>query len=82
MSEEDREVKPWDFLKKDTKYAVSEIRKERLSICQSCPEYFKFTKQCKICLCIMPSKVILADASCPIGKWDKTDQYTLNQDDE
>lgn len=62
------DTKPWDLIFNNR--AVShKVYHERLSICQSCPNYRKFIKQCKICKCIMPGKARLADSRCPIGKW-------------
>ena len=67
--EEDRPVRPWDLFNKNMNRAPSAVQQERLSICQSCPFYRKSIKQCKKCGCIMPQKVKLADASCPVHKW-------------
>ena len=44
-------------------------RKKRLEICSGCDEYNKFIKQCKICGCFMPAKVILGKSICPKNKW-------------
>ena len=70
-----KEVKPWDLLKGKSEFTKSEIIEERLKICKQCPEFIKITKQCKICLCIMPAKAVLAAASCPLHKWEATDIY-------
>ena len=43
--------------------------KERYDICKSCEYLFKLTKQCEKCGCVMPLKVQIEEASCPIGKW-------------
>jgi hypothetical protein len=58
--------------------APSSIQQERLSICQSCPFYRKKINQCKKCGCIMPQKVKLADASCPVQKWG---QHVINENE-
>lgn len=79
--ENNREVRPWDFFKKDTKYASVEVAKERMNICKSCEHFFKLTQQCKICLCLMQAKTILADAECPKRKWLKTTKYKTNDED-
>ena len=50
-------------------YIDENIQKNRLDICLSCDRLFNLTKQCKECGCVMPMKVKLKDASCPIGKW-------------
>ena len=67
--QEERDVRPWDFLNPNTEYASEEIADERYSICKVCPEFIKLTTQCKKCGCIMKAKTRLAQASCPIGKW-------------
>lgn len=73
--EEMKEVKPWDLLKGRSEFTKPEIVKKRLEICKQCPEFINLTKQCKICLCIMPAKALLAQASCPLHKWKATDIY-------
>lgn len=67
----DKPARPWDFFNKNVDRVSLEIYEKRMSICQSCPELIKTTKQCKICLCIMPAKARLPHADCPIGKWGK-----------
>jgi hypothetical protein len=73
--QKNKNVKPWDFLNKNTEFTTKEVSEKRLSICRTCPKFISLTKQCKLCLCIMPAKTILADASCPLNKWKKTDIY-------
>ena len=70
-----KQVKPWDLLKGESGFTKPEIAKKRLDICRSCPKFLSITQQCKLCLCIMPAKTILANAECPIGKWHQTDIY-------
>lgn len=64
-----KDAKPWDFINPNTEYVDKEISNSRYEICNSCPELFSLTKQCKKCGCFMALKTKLADASCPIGKW-------------
>jgi hypothetical protein len=64
-----REVRPWDFLNPKTEYADEKLSKDRLSICYTCPQLIKTTKQCKKCGCFMHLKTKLAEATCPLGKW-------------
>lgn len=61
--------RPWDVLNPSTKYVGTKLASERLSVCQSCPFYFKPTTQCKKCGCIMKVKTTLEHASCPLNKW-------------
>ncbi len=74
--QEPRPVRPWDLFNKNMNRAPSSVQQERLSICQSCPFYRKKVNQCKKCGCIMPQKVKLADAFCPVHKWD---QYVVSE---
>lgn len=66
---EENNVRPWDILNPNTGYATKDIADQRYSICQSCPEMIKLTKQCKQCGCFMVIKTKLEKAECPIGKW-------------
>jgi len=43
--------------------------KERLAMCESCPNYIKFTRQCNLCGCFMYAKVLIPNAHCPQNKW-------------
>lgn len=63
------ETRPWDLVNPDTEWAEESVSKERYSICQSCPELVRLTKQCKKCGCFMAVKTKLAEAVCPLGKW-------------
>jgi hypothetical protein len=66
---ESKTVKPWDLLNPNTDYAEDLVAKDRLSICQSCPELIKLTSQCKKCGCFMKLKTKLLHATCPLDKW-------------
>lgn len=68
-SPDQKEVRPWDFLKPGTEYASKEKKEERYSICKSCPEFIKLTSQCKKCGCFMAAKTALEQATCPLNKW-------------
>jgi hypothetical protein len=63
------ETRPWDMLNPETEYVDDKLAEKRLSICMSCPELLKLTKQCKKCGCFVHLKTKLAKAECPIGKW-------------
>ena len=63
------DVRPWDLVNPNTEWASEDKAKERYSICQSCPELIKLTKQCKKCGCFMVGKTKLEKAVCPLGKW-------------
>lgn len=46
-----------------------DVREQRLTICESCDQYAKITRQCKRCGCLMPFKVRFGKMKCPDGKW-------------
>ena len=62
-------TRPWDLLKTDTHRATDAVAEARLNICKACTHYIKATHQCKKCGCIMNLKVKLAEAACPLAKW-------------
>lgn len=68
MSE--KKVRPWDLFNKKMGRVDNKTYQERVQICQTCPELIKSTFQCKKCGCFMKQKSKLADASCPLKKWD------------
>ena len=49
------------------------VADQRYAICQSCEDFLTLTKQCRLCLCLMPLKVKWDKAECPAGKWGKID---------
>jgi hypothetical protein len=56
-------------LNSDVPRAEVGVASARLEICLECPELIKVTKQCKQCGCVMPGKVKLLEATCPLNKW-------------
>lgn len=70
MGENRKPVRPWDLFNKNMNRAPSEIKQQRHDICKQCPFYRKKLDQCKKCGCIMDQKTKLADAFCPVHKWD------------
>ena len=77
-----REVRPWDLFNKNKQRAAQEIKDLRLEICRSCEFFVSLTQQCVKCGCIMPAKTMLAEASCPIHKWEAVDDRTVPFKDE
>ncbi len=63
------EVKPTDIFNPNTEWVEESVASARYSICQSCPELVKLTKQCKKCGCFMAVKTKMEKAECPLGKW-------------
>lgn len=62
-------VTPLDLLNPNSPKSDSAIADMRLQVCQGCDRYLSVTRQCLECGCIMPMKVRLQNASCPLGKW-------------
>lgn len=62
-------AKPWHIIFKKTDDVSFDVYQERMSICSSCPELIKLTKQCRKCGCFMEAKTKLGNAECPLGKW-------------
>lgn len=48
--------------------ANKELQEQRYEICKGC-EAFTMLKTCRKCGCIMPLKVKIASAACPLEKW-------------
>jgi hypothetical protein len=69
MEKSEKDVKPWDLINPNSEWATEDVSSERYSICKTCPELIKLTKQCKKCGCFMAAKTKLQKATCPIGKW-------------
>jgi hypothetical protein len=65
-------VKPWDVLNPELR-ADPKVGAARMTICEQCPQLIKGIKQCKECGCFMKVKVYLKDATCPLGRWEKTE---------
>ena len=73
-------------------FVSNQRRSDRIHVCQACEHYLKEFRTCgppvlgktledgtKLCGCVMPVKVGLKHASCPLGKWHATvDQKTLD----
>jgi hypothetical protein len=58
-----------DMSKGKNIFCPSNIVNERLSTCNTCPDFVRSTTQCRQCGCFMSAKTRLKKASCPIGKW-------------
>lgn len=62
-------TRPWDMLNPNIPRVSEEKADERIGICRTCDRFINTTTQCKECGCIMPAKVKLEAATCPLGKW-------------
>jgi hypothetical protein len=49
--------------------AAPDLARERMKICQACPEFRKIAVQCELCGCFLELKTKLLEASCPADKW-------------
>lgn len=66
------DTRPWDLLNPNVPRVTDKIASARLDICNDCA-HLNALKQCSKCGCFMAAKVKLAEAHCPIGKWEGTD---------
>jgi hypothetical protein len=69
-SGEPKPVRPWDLFNKNKERTTEELKEKRLAICRECEFFVSFTQQCLKCGCLMQLKTKLADAYCPIHKWE------------
>lgn len=60
-----------DWLKPSSPRASEAVIESRLNLCQTCEFFKKNGSRCKKCQCFMKLKTELANARCPIGKWDR-----------
>ena len=67
------ETRPWDLLNPKTEFVDKETAQARYDVCKECP-FLLPTTQCSKCGCLMKAKVKLANAECPIHKWEKASQ--------
>jgi hypothetical protein len=63
------ETRPWHVIDPRVERVDKTESDRRYAVCQSCPRLIKATKQCRECGCVMPLKVTLKDAVCPLDKW-------------
>ena len=63
-----KSVYPWDLIKPSSEHVDRETRYQRMTICRACPRFHRGV--CGECFCVMRFKTLLADASCPLGRWE------------
>lgn len=61
-------------------FADRETVEQRVEICKSCDKYLNVSKQCRVCLCVVPLKARWAAAECPHPKGKKWDRVHPNTD--
>jgi hypothetical protein len=44
-------------------------KNQRMSVCQSCPEFNTARGTCNVCGCYLKAKTAWALEKCPLGKW-------------
>ena len=59
-------------------FVNSDIQKQRLDTCKTCPYFDDSQGRCKHCGCYLTYKVKFALESCPIGKWSESEEDWLN----
>lgn len=47
----------------------AKLAADRYDICKACEFYLSLPKLCKKCGCVIPFKVQIKKASCPLNKW-------------
>lgn len=62
-------ARPWDMFNPNIGRVSAEVQHQRITLCESCPEFLGLTRQCKACGCFMDLKTQLPHAACPIHKW-------------
>lgn len=45
------------------------IRKDRVTICEGCPELLTENRRCSVCSCFVDIKASVASEACPLKKW-------------
>ena len=51
-------------------FAPGDTQTERWRICETCDQKVeRLVLICKACSCHLPSKISMAGAACPLGKW-------------
>lgn len=48
---------------------VLEYAKRRYKICKECTEFNNIVKVCTECYCFIPTKVLIKEVNCPLGRW-------------
>mgnify|MGYP000046909268 CR=1 FL=1 len=62
-------------------FVENEVYEDRIEICKGCAYYYKPTGSCKICMCFMKIKALIANQHCPQKYWDKTSEVMKAPDD-
>lgn len=76
----DDDATPFDILRLPFVRVSAEVKESRLAICLDCDQ-LNIWGQCRECGCVMPLKVRVPSARCPLGKWD-ADKEVLPESNE
>jgi hypothetical protein len=60
-------------------FVSEQQQQDRLAHCRSC-EKLNSMNFCEMCWCLIPMKVKLYPANCPMGKWDSIEQVNTVQE--
>jgi hypothetical protein len=62
-------------------FVSDEVKAQRLNICKSCEYYDAKQIRCKHCGCFLEHKASFALDSCPIHKWNATEQEVMKEEE-
>lgn len=57
------------FIKGELPLTEAELAAERVKLCETCDEFARVSRQCKVCWCFIDLKTKVAEAECPQAKW-------------
>ena len=61
-------------------FASEDVQQFRMAVCEGCPK-LTILKTCQICGCVMPFKVKIKTARCPLGIWvEEHGQRTIQEE--
>lgn len=66
----DEDSRSW--IVQNVPFVSAEVKQQamkRIITCHRCPELTPKINRCKQCGCLMPAKVFLEKARCPLDKW-------------
>jgi hypothetical protein len=61
-------------------FVSDEVKAQRINICKSCEYYDAKQIRCKHCGCFLLTKASFALDSCPLNKWNATEQEPMKEE--
>jgi hypothetical protein len=58
-----------DEITGNAEYVNEQLKKERLYICSTCPDFKKLSRQCGACGCFVDVKAKYVLSECPKSRW-------------